>query len=122
MCVKTILFILFVLLIRNTWSKENSPSSDEPCTMSHNGTLLHEGDIIGIKGKLYKFEDCGLHRAYHVCGTQIMSIISIVCQALYKEKPSLPGIRYSRFVRQKLLTEACCHDVCTVSEMTRYCP
>lgn len=123
MYIYTVLFIFLTLLSQNAWCERLVSSTKESCNREHNGQKLQEGDIVEKNGKLYKFEDCELHRAYHVCGTHIIPMISIVCQALYKEKAASPtGKRYSRFVRQKLLTEACCQSFCTVSEMSRYCP
>ncbi|UJR10892.1 hypothetical protein I4U23_015080 [Adineta vaga] len=122
MYIHIVIFIFLTLSIQNVSSTTVISASNETCYFEHNGEKLQEGDIVDIKGKLYKFEDCELHRAYHVCGTHIITIINIVCQALYKEKSFSTGKRYSRFVRQKLLTEACCQSFCTVSEMSRYCP
>ena len=83
---------------------------------------LKEGQQILIHKKLYKVEDCELHRAYHACGTHILFIINIVCHALEQHKIVPHKNRLPRFSKQKLLTEACCQHLCTVSEMTRYCP
>jgi hypothetical protein len=121
MLINTFVFILLILLSHSAWGRAISPSSDANCTVEHNGQRLCEGDSVDMKGKLYKVEDCVLHRAYHACGTHLLYIINIVCQAI-KEENSIPKHRYRRFSRRKLLTEACCEKLCTVSEMTRYCP
>lgn len=122
MFINTIIFITLTLLTQSAWSKSNVPSSKSNCTVEHNGQQLNEGDSVDIQGKLYKVEDCDLHRAYHACGTHVLFIINIVCRALEKHKMNPNKHRFSRFVKQKLLTEACCQSLCTISEMTRYCP
>lgn len=122
MFVNKILFVILSLLIQNTWCKTDVLSSKENCSVEHNGQKLTEGDVIDVQRKLYKVEDCELHRAFHACGTDILYIINIVCQAVEQHKITSSKQRYTRFVKQKLLTEACCQSFCTVSEMTRYCP
>lgn len=123
MFVNTIIIVVLTLLVQNTSSKTVIPSSSKQnCTVQHSGQQLNEGDVVDVRGKLYKVEECELHRAYHACGTHILFIINIVCQAVEKQKMNPAKQRFSRFVKQKLLTEACCQSLCTVSEMTRYCP
>jgi hypothetical protein len=122
MLINTFVFILLILLSHSAWGRAISPSSDAKCTVEHNGQRLYEGESVDMKGKLYKVEDCVLHRAYHACGTHILYIMNIVCQAVEHHKISPVLSRSRRFARQKLLTEACCQNLCTVSEMTRYCP
>ncbi len=122
MLINTIIIFILVLLAQTTWGKMTTPSPRENCTVDHDGHKLTEGDSIDLDGKLYKVEDCELHRAYHACGTHILFIINIVCHALEKHKIIPHKKRFPRFIKQKLLTEACCQHVCTVSEMTRYCP
>jgi hypothetical protein len=97
--------------------------SNSSCTVKYGRRLLNEGEKVIIQGKFYKVEDCQLQRTYQTCGTHLWFMINIVCQAieLQKQKTGWQG-RARRFVEQKLLTEACCENSCTVSEMTRYCP
>jgi hypothetical protein len=118
----SIIFFIFILLAQNISSETNIPSQDDKCVIEHNGEKLNEGDIVDIQNKIYKVEDCQLHRAYHVCGTHIIFIINIVCEAIEQYQIMSSKTRFTRFVQQKLLTEACCQNLCTVSEMTRYCP
>ncbi len=122
MFINTIIFIILVLLAQIVWSTSVVTSLKGTCPVEYGGEKLQEGDIINIKGKLYKVEDCELHRAYHACGTHILIMINIVCQAVEQEKKIAVNKRFPRFVKQKLLTEACCQSLCTISEMTRYCP
>lgn len=122
MFINTIIFIILVLLAQIVWSTSVVTSLKGTCPVEYDGEKLQEGDIINIKGKLHKVEDCELHRAYHACGTHILIMINIVCQAVEQEKKISINKRLPRFVKQKLLTEACCQSLCTISEMTRYCP
>lgn len=120
--INLITIFLLILFTQNISSKTTIRSKDENCVVKHNGQNLREGDIVDNNKKFYKVEDCALHRAYHACGTHIIMILNIVCGAIEKHKTYLHKKRYSRFAEQKLLTEACCLSLCTVSEMTRYCP
>ena len=91
--------------------------------MKHGENLLKEGEIISIKLKLYKVEDCKLQRAYHVCGPHLWFMIDIVCEAIELDdgaKRFKKNVR--RFTQQKLLIDTCCLSVCTISEMALYCP
>lgn len=94
------------------------------CTLNYDGHLLQESQSIEIKGKLFKVEDCVLQRAYHACGSYLLQMVSIACEILdqQKQKKLNHNLRLKRFVPRKLLTEACCETLCTVTEMTRYCP
>ncbi|CAF0939974.1 unnamed protein product [Rotaria sordida] len=123
MLFNTIIFLTLILLAQSALSdKVDIESSKGACNLKHKGEELHEGQTIEQSGKFFKVEGCELHRAYHACGTQVLFIINIVCQALDQQRINPMKQRFSRFVKQKLLTEACCQSVCTVSEMTRYCP
>jgi hypothetical protein len=118
-------FLLGALIIfnPNVWSRTVLSSNNIDCTVNYDGRLLKEGQSIEIKGKLYKIEDCGLHRAYHACGTYLLQMVSIACAAVQQQKQQNPNTkRFRRFLSRKLLTEACCETLCTVAEMTRYCP
>src|SRR4051812_19285158 len=110
MLINSIIFFILILFTQHVSSKTIISYKNNKCMIKHNGQMLDEGDSTDINGKLYKVEDCGLQRAFHVCGTQLMFIINIVCQTV-EEKT-----RVTRFVQQKLLTEACCQSLCTISE------
>jgi len=98
-------------------------SSNAPCFVKYDKHLLKEGDGITIAKKLYKVENCKLQRAYHACGARLWFVINFVCEAIELQKrESKPYDRFRRFVQEKLLTEACCQSICTINEMTRYCP
>ena len=97
--------------------QDTSSSSNKNCT------VLREGKQVLVKQKLYKVEDCQLQRAYQTCGVNLWHVINIVCSAMEvaKEKTTYHS-RSQRFVREKLLSETCCLNPCTVTEMARYCP
>ncbi|CAF3760910.1 unnamed protein product [Rotaria socialis] len=115
-------FTLLVIFNENVSSRSISSSINVNCTYNHDGRHLKEGESIEIKGKLYKIEDCDLHRAYHACGTYLLQMVSIACEAVEQQKTNkVDKKRFRRFLQRKLLTDACCHTLCTVAEMTRYC-
>lgn len=117
------LIFLFSSLVSIVISKAIISKKETNCFVEHNGQKLHEGDSVEINSKFYKVEDCALHRAFNACGPHIIYIVNIVCQAVEQHRSSSAGKnRVTRFAQQKLLTEACCQNLCTVSEMTRYCP
>jgi hypothetical protein len=118
-----VLLTVLMILTQNAWSRTISSSVIPNCTVAYGGSLLKEGESVEIKGKLYKVEDCGLHRAYHACGTYLLQMVSIACEVIQNPKRTdVHTKRSRRFLQRKLLTEACCETLCTVSEMTRYCP
>lgn len=98
-----------------------APSSNVTCSLKHGEKILHEGQEISVENKLYRVEDCHLQRAYQTCSTHLWFMLNIVCQAIEQHKNRMIT-RPRRFARQKLLTEACCENACTVAEMSRYCP
>ena len=122
MLINYFLIFLFSSLIPVVISKSIISKREANCFVEHNGQKLNEGDSVEINGKFYKVEDCALHRAFNACGQHIIYIVNIVCQAVEQHRLSSGKTRVTRFAQQKLLTEACCQTLCTVSEMTRYCP
>ncbi|CAF4039038.1 unnamed protein product [Adineta steineri] len=105
------------------WCETILPSTNNNCTVEYDGHLLEEDQVIEIKGKLYKVEDCALQRAYNACGMYLLQMVSIACNVIQNEKHKVPSKRRVRkSLRRKLLTEACCETLCTVAEMIRYCP
>jgi hypothetical protein len=118
-------FLLIALVAVNQMdaSRILLPSSNSSCTTKHGEWLLSEGEKVTIQGKFYKVEDCQLQRTYQTCGTHLWFMINIVCEAVgpLRDRETIES-RARRFVEQKLLSEACCENACTVTEMTRYCP
>ena len=114
---------LLVLFNGNVWSRTIVSPGNVTCILNYDKHILKEGESLEIKGKLYKMEDCALQRAYHACGSYLLQMVSIACEILDQQKQkNLNKNRIRRFVPRKLLTEACCETLCTVAEMTRYCP
>jgi len=133
----TCMYLLSIVILLNSMNRNVSsqvmlPPNQGNCSLNHDGHRLNEGQSVEIRGKLYKVEECGLHRAYHACGTYLLQMVSIACEVLSKQKRDLIDetnnnnrFRKSlkrRYIQRKLLTEACCETLCTVAEMTRYCP
>ena len=118
-------FLLIILVIFNSLTSAQTIlfPINVNCTLKHNGRLLNEGESIEMKGKFYKVENCILNRAYQACGSHLLQMISIACEILDRKKQrTFRTKHFRRFLQRKLLTEACCHTLCTVDEMTRYCP
>lgn len=122
-------------------SNSNPTLKQLNCSKQIDGRTIVDGESIEINGKIYKMEDGQLDRAYHACGKHLLTILSIVCELIQHDQrsdsssvksvhsmttssPSTSNIRqrFKRFSRRKLLTEACCLNLCTIQEMTRYCP
>ena len=142
----TFVLLLFSVSLSSVTMKATfaSPSSTSTsttmarnCSLQVDGRSIVNGESIEMNGKIYKMEECQLDRAYHACGQHLLTILSIVCEILHHEKqidrttnsvsstPRPPSSSHhieKRFSRRKLLTEACCLNLCTVQEMTRYCP
>lgn len=119
------IFLLITFVVFNQANCGRVPSSipNEACSLEHGNRLLSEGEKVMVNGKLYKVEDCHLQRAYQTCGTHLWAIINIVCEAIDVQKQkNKHSNRFRRFAQEKLLTDACCENSCTVAEMTRYCP
>ena len=116
-----IVFILSLSVVVLRSQPINS-ARETACFVEHDEHQYYEGDTFDMNGKFYKVEDCASHRAYNACGTHLVYIVNIVCQAVEKHTIPTGNQRVTRFVQQKLLTEACCQNLCTVSEMSRYCP
>ena len=119
------LFFFFLSTNENVFCHPITNSGQNlTCTMNYDGHSLKESQSVEIKGKLYKVEDCVLQRAYHACGSYLLQMVSIACEILdqQKQRKLNHNLRLKRFIPRKLLTEACCETLCTVTEMTRYCP
>lgn len=117
------LFLLLVLFKPTDANEFISSIPDRSCTLKYGKRLLKEGNEISINGKLYKVEDCNLQRAFQACSTHLWFMLNIVCERVKSQKHKH---RYNdlirRFTQEKLLSEACCENSCTVTEMSRYCP
>ncbi|CAF0893400.1 unnamed protein product [Didymodactylos carnosus] len=95
-------------------------TSDSKCKIEYDGKMYKEDDTLTIKGKYYKVEECHLIRAYHACGPNVLFMFKIVCR-LVEQYTSNRRRRAIYHYGPKVITQACCENVCTIAEMTRYC-
>lgn len=119
------LLLLAVFLFQPSVQHQMSRSlpTNENCTVKHGKRLYREGEIIISEKKFFKVEDCQVQRAYRACGTPLWYMIHIVCSGVERQKAKNSGRKQERrFTQELLLTESCCEHLCTISEMTRYCP
>lgn len=93
-------------------------------------TTLIEGELVRIKNKWFKVEDCRLNRAYMVsCSSPLLSqMLNIVCSYVepsYESKTSKQQqqVPYGLLsIRHKPYYNQCCESACTVNELIQYCP
>ena len=117
-----IFFFISINFIQTNLFVDLNENKTNICQFNYQGNILSEGQSIEINGKIHKIENCLLHRAFHVCGRHLFNVLNILCQALHLPTTKTKQKRFRRFLRQKSLTEACCQTVCTIHEMSRYCP
>ncbi|CAF0916580.1 unnamed protein product [Adineta steineri] len=117
------LFLVFFFFNQSDANQNATSIADKTCNLKYGRWLLKEGKEVTMNGKLYKVEDCQLQRAYQACSTHLWFMLNIVCGAIETQKGKH---RYNnpvrRFTEEKLLSEACCENSCTVAELARYCP
>ncbi len=119
----SVCFFFFLFMFHPVNAKPIIRSSNTTCEVNHGGRVFKEGDDVTINRKLFKVEDCRLQRAYQACGTHLWFMLNIVCEAVQAQKSKNdPASRFRRFAQEELYSEACCLKICTVTEMTRYCP
>ena len=122
MLLSTFLILQFhLLLIHINANHLSSSKSTVSCSYNYGNQTIYEGETIKINGRLYKIEDCQLQRAFQTCRKHLWFMIHIVCSTVEAKKKE-HRCRIRRALNKILLTEACCHNACTISEMTRYCP
>jgi hypothetical protein len=115
---------------------------DDQCTVEYDGQYLTENSVIQIRKKLYRVEDCLLERVFHACGPNLLLMINVVCRVVepYQttttpmttiRRPTIPSSlafihriypRASKSKTPRVITESCCEGLCTISELSRYCP
>jgi len=90
---------------------------------------ISEGEIIKIKDKWFKVEDCQLNRAYVAsCGSKLFrQMRDVVCS--YVEEHYGKKILKRRQTTDDLIEildtsyyGVCCKSACTISELVQYCP
>lgn len=110
------------------------------CLVEYEGQLLSESSVVQIRRKLYRVEDCLLERVFHACGPNLLLMLNVVCRVVEKHqttaapfldfrRQTVPTPTYSNNRRlrprasktPRVITESCCENLCTISELTRYC-
>lgn len=118
----TITFVIqFNLLLIINATRSRMPILIGDCMYQHENQTFSEGDTIKIGKRLYKIELCRLERAYQSCSKTLWRMLYVVCAAIDKRKKTRFIRKRRRFFEEKLLTEACCEQACTVSSMTGFC-
>jgi hypothetical protein len=90
---------------------------------------ISEGEIVKIKEKWFKVEDCRLNRAYMaLCGSRLFhQMRDLVCS--YVDQHYGKKILKRRQTTDELISildtsyyGICCKSACTISELIQYCP
>lgn len=92
-------------------------------------SYLTEGEIVVLKDKWFKVENCRLNRAYMApCGSRLFhQMVDFVCaftgqhseQKIYKRDLSHEDLIS---IIDKTYFDLCCRSACTVAELLQYCP
>lgn len=117
---------------------------DDQCVVEYEGQYLTENSVLQIRKKLYRVENCLLERVFHACGPNLLLMLNVVCRVVEQhqvttttttpatnyEQPIIPPPslevlhQYYRRANNKtprVITESCCENLCTISELSRYC-
>ncbi|CAF3755246.1 unnamed protein product [Rotaria socialis] len=123
---------------------------DGQCVVEYDGKILTENSVTQIRKKLYRLENCLLERVFRACGPNLLLMLDIVCRVVETHQKSttittttptttiafVPNIqqkkmppstlffhrKFSQLFRSpRVITEACCDNLCTITELTRYC-
>jgi hypothetical protein len=114
---------------------------DDQCIVEYDGQYLTENSVLQIRKKLYRVENCLLERVFHACGPNLLLMLNVVCRVVEQHQTTtttpVPIIRRStitpstaeyfhRFYARanktpRVITESCCENLCTISELSRYC-
>jgi hypothetical protein len=108
---------------------------DGQCFVQYNNQLFPESRVIKIRRKIFRVDDCVLERVYHACGPNLILMLSVVCRLVEQHKISNEYINTKREAnllsmyhlgptadrKKRVITESCCENLCSISELTRYC-
>ncbi len=108
---------------------------NDQCFVEYDGKLLAENSVIKIRRKVFRVEDCVLERVYHACGPNLLLMLGVVCRffeqdrssnalASLKREASLSILHHlypANNRKKRVITESCCENLCSISELTRYC-
>jgi hypothetical protein len=104
---------------------------DGQCFVEYEGQLFAEQQVMQIRKKMYRVEDCLFERVFHACGHHLIYILNIVCRVVEQEH-ALPSRALSSNNKRdafdelgkaapRMISESCCENLCNISELTRYC-
>ncbi len=105
------------------------------CLVEFNNQLLAENSVVKYRKKVFRVEDCLLERVYHACGPNLLLMLSVVCRVVEHHKTSNIYANFKRDAslssmyqldstanrEKRVITESCCENRCSISELTRYC-
>ncbi|CAF0998608.1 unnamed protein product [Adineta ricciae] len=106
------------------------------CFVEYDNQLLPENAVIKIRKKNFRVENCSLERVYHACGPNLLLMLSLVCRVIDQDAQSHSFANFKRSTslsrRSKfrsttfsgnrvVITDSCCENLCSISELTRYC-
>jgi len=111
---------------------------DGQCVVEYDGQYLNENSVIQIRKKLYRVENCLLERVFHACGPNLLLMLNVVCRVVEQQQTTTRITPIQRqtipasvaFIHRiyrrasktpRVITESCCENLCTISELTRYC-
>ncbi len=115
---------------------------DDQCIVEYDGQYLTENSILQIRKKLYRVENCLLERVFHACGPNLLLMLNVVCRVVEQHQTTTPITTLRRsttpspppptdeYFHQlygranktpRVITESCCENLCTISELSRYC-
>jgi hypothetical protein len=116
---------------------------DDQCLVEYEDQYLTEYSVIQIRKKLYRVENCLLERVFHACGPNLFLMLDVVCRVVEKQpttttttttpmtnllrQTALPTATFIHRLNRRakktppVITESCCENLCTISELSRYC-
>ena len=105
---------------------------DGECLIEYDGRLFAEQQVMRIRNKMYRVEDCLFERVFHACGpTMVYRMLTIVCQVVEQHvSPRAMSFNTKRDTSvfdghgkqvPRMISESCCENFCSISELTRYC-
>ncbi|CAF1052871.1 unnamed protein product [Adineta ricciae] len=111
---------------------------EDQCVVEYDGKYLNENSVIQLRKKLYRVENCLLERVFHACGPNLLLMLNVVCRVVEQHQITTPIPALHRqttstskdFLHRisprasktpRVITESCCENLCTISELTRYC-
>ena len=106
------------------------------CYVQFNDRLIPENGTVQVRRKYYRVENCQLERVFHACGPNLLLMLSVVCRVVDQHTSSQAALRLTRAGDSsmshvsyrdanrsaRMITESCCENLCSIAELTRYCP